>query len=172
MELYFVLFTACGHWWANIFTVQHFSPWPTIFSLSHVSIFQFASAQSRPFPFMIDHACCWNFWVFRWLIHKTLRQIHEDFQTYKLKLFSGQFKDWTQDDKRLGCFFAAKILGAGVPAKTGFIKDNPAGLSLITNHVWRDTFHTDILWEQYQTSPMKRNPKGTFVVKSKLGSLY
>ena len=26
--------------------------------------------------------------------------------------------------------------------------------------------------EQYQTSPMKRNPKGTFVVKSKLGSLY
>ena len=27
-------------------------------------------------------------------------------------------------------------------------------------------------WEQYQTSPMKRNPKGTFVVKSKLGSLF
>ena len=37
------------------------------------------------------------------------------------------------------------MVGAGLPAKTGFIKDNPAGLSLITSHVWRDTFHTDIL---------------------------
>ena len=57
-SFYFGLFTACGHWWATIFTVQHFSPWATIFFLSHVSIFQFASAQSRLFPFIIDYTCC------------------------------------------------------------------------------------------------------------------
>ena len=60
-----------------------------------------------------------------------------------------------------GCFFAAKILGAGVPAKTGFIKDNPAGLSLITNHVWRDTFHTDILCHGKKTiSDIDEQKKG------------